>query len=507
MKNRVMMKKTFVLLTGGALLLAGCQAGAPSADKPAAAPISAEKKSEPLKISLLLKYFSTEPPTKAAEAFKVVEDYTHTKLDIIWAPSPSYDEKVNTTLASGNVPQVLLVSRDRADNIVAAVKSGAFWEIGPYLKNYPNISKAVGDIRLYNVSQNGKVYGIPSARDLSENALIYRKDWLDNLGMKPPTTVDELYAMMKAFTQKDPDKNGKDDTFGVIENDGSGIFNQIKVWMGGPNGWSIKNGKLVPEFMSDEYKQAMDFMRKLYQEKLINQDFPVTKQNQMLDYLGKSRGGGYAGAYAQFSNGWHTPLQKANPDAKLDFIYKIKSSDGKYYKQAGGGYNGVFMFPKSSVKSEAALKEILDFFEKLADDKMRTLIKLGIEGKHYKMDNGKPVIINPELFSDEVIPLRWIMVADGITDRTAVGLTPLDERITKAQEDKEITYTSNPAFPFTSKLIVDDKIIEDARTKYILGEIDDNGWKASIEKWRTNRGDQLIEEYQKQYDSAQANRK
>lgn len=506
MKQHNGIMKALILLTGGTVLLAGCQTGSSSSGKETAAG-AAEKGSEPLKMSMLLRYFSTEPPAKAAEAFKIMEDYTNTKLEINWAPSPSYDEKVNTTLASGNVPQVLQVSKDRADNIVSAVKAGAFWEVGPYLKDYPNISKALGDIRLYNVSQNGKVYGIPSARDLSESALIFRKDWLDSLGMKTPTTTDELYAMMKAFTQNDPDKNGKDDTFGLIENDGSSLFNQIKVWMGGPNGWSVANGKLVPEFMTDEYKQAMDFMRKLYQEKLINQDFPVTKQNQMLDYLGKSRGGGYAGAYSQFSNGWHTPLQKANPAAKLDFIYKIKSADGKFYKPAGGGYNGVFMFPKSSVKNEAALKGILNFFEKLADDKMRTLVKLGIEGKHYKMENGKPAVIHPELFSDEVIPLRWIMVADGITDRTAVGLTSLDERITKAQEDKEITYTTNPAFPFTSKLIVDDKIIEDARTKYILGELDDNGWKAAIEKWRTNRGGQLIEEFQQQYDSAQANRK
>ncbi|MCZ8516985.1 hypothetical protein O9H85_32450 [Paenibacillus filicis] len=54
---------------------------------------------------------------------------------------------------------------------------------------------------------------------------------------------------------------------------------------------------------------------------------------------------------------------------------------------------------------------------------------------------------------------------------------------------------------------MDDKIIEDARTKYIIGELDENGWKAAIQKWRTNRGDQLIEDFQKQYDSAQANRK
>jgi putative aldouronate transport system substrate-binding protein len=318
--------------------------------------------------------------------------------------------------------------------------------------------------------------------------------------MKPPQTINEFYEMMKAFTQKDPDKNGKDDTFGLIETDAMSLFGQLKYWFGAPNKWAVKEGKLVPDFMTPEYKAAMDFLRKAYQEKLINPDFAVTGQNQMLDYINKGRGGGYAGAYAQFSNGWLTPLQRANPDAKLDFLYKIKSPNGQFRKVAAGGYNGVFMFPKSSVKSEEQLRRILSFFDMVADDTMRKLISMGIEGRHYKMETGNPVIINPQQFTDEIIPLRWIMVADGITDRIAVGFSELDQRITAAQKDKSIVYVPDPAYPFTSKLIVDEKIVDDARAKYIMGELDESGWKAAIEKWRTNRGDQLTAEFQKQYD-------
>ena len=62
---------------------------------------------------------------------------------------------------------------------------------------------------------NGKSYGLASTGSIAKNeGLLIRKDWLDKLGLKVPTTTDELMAVMKAFTFNDPDGNGKADTYG-----------------------------------------------------------------------------------------------------------------------------------------------------------------------------------------------------------------------------------------------------------------------------------------------------
>ena len=65
-----------------------------------------------------------------------------------------------------------------------------------------------------NASIDGKLYGIYRERPLSRQGIVIRKDWLDNLGLDMPKTVDELYETAKAFTEKDPDQNGKNDTIG-----------------------------------------------------------------------------------------------------------------------------------------------------------------------------------------------------------------------------------------------------------------------------------------------------
>ena len=45
--------------------------------------------------------------------------------------------------------------------------------------------------------------------------MIIRQDWLDNLGLKAPTNMDEFEAVIKAFTEDDPDGNGQKDTMGL----------------------------------------------------------------------------------------------------------------------------------------------------------------------------------------------------------------------------------------------------------------------------------------------------
>ena len=51
-----------------------------------------------------------------------------------------------------------------------------------------------------------------------------------------------------------------------------GPLNNIAIWMGAPNQYGIKDGKLAPAFMFDEYLEALKFMNKCYNEGLINQD-------------------------------------------------------------------------------------------------------------------------------------------------------------------------------------------------------------------------------------------
>ena len=57
------------------------------------------------------------------------------------------------------------------------------------------------------------MYGVFRLRDPMRTCTIVRKDWLDKVGMSMPKTTDDLYQLAKAFTTKDPNGDGKKDTY------------------------------------------------------------------------------------------------------------------------------------------------------------------------------------------------------------------------------------------------------------------------------------------------------
>lgn len=455
----------------------------------------------PITLSLMTSLSEPEVPKPDSPPLLKLQEMTGAKLDVTWVPAKVYEDKLSATIASGELPQVILVTNNKAPHIVNAIRSGMFWELGPYFKDYPNLSKLDKQI-IANTSIDGKVYGVFRSREwlLARGGITYRKDWLDNLGLSVPKTTDELYQLFKAFTENDPDKNGKKDTIGAAEQKSLVILNTILPYFGAPNGWAVEGGKFTPAFMTPEYLNALKFMKRLYDEKLINQDFAAPGQS-IQDYMNKGQAGLYFGVLDDISNKFND-LPKLFPQAKLSAFNRIAGPKGER-TYASSGYNGVFMVPKTSVKTEAELKQVLGFLDKLVTEEMATFMRWGIEGRHFKMENGKPTILDVNLDTVEMQPLRQINASNMGKAKPGV-FTPEYELSLQLIEDNKKIAVTNPAEPLLSSTVVEkgselNKIVDDARIKFIMGVLDEAGWKAEIEKWRKAGGDKVMEEYSAEY--------
>jgi putative aldouronate transport system substrate-binding protein len=453
---------------------------------------------KPTEIKIMASYFGTEPPKPDTEEMKLIEAYTNTKLDMTWIPNASYRDKLNVTIASGELPDILIVQGDRTSSIVNAVRSGMFWEIGPYLQDYANL-KQRNNVVVSNTSYDGKIYGIYRERPYARSGFVVRKDWLDKLGLQQPKTIDELYNVLRAFTYDDPDGDGKPNTYGL-----AGLTN----WeyylgiFGGNNMWGVKDGKLAPAFMEKEYMDTMRFLRKLYEEKILVQDFAVASSlAQRDDNINKNKAGMYTGSIDDSLR--HGDLNKIVPQAEIDVFTDVAGPKGvRIMPQAG--YNGLLMFPKNSVKDEAELKRLLGFIDKMADEKMATLIQFGIEGKHYTLKDGKAVQTaeQQKLFSEH--GNDYLQFTASTANAIPGELTPLATKINRLMEENAAKAVVNPATPFLSETYIKkgtelDKIIDDNRTKFIMGQLDEAGWNKAIEQWKAAGGDLITQEYNEQY--------
>ncbi|WP_442955825.1 extracellular solute-binding protein [Paenibacillus sp. y28] len=491
-----------------ASIVSACSSGNTSSQgsqSPSASPAQAVDNT-PLELSLAIKQVG-DIPAKGNAIEQAMEKYTNTKLDIQWIPSAAFADKINVMIASNEMPKLMDV--EYTPNILNAAQSGIFWEIGPYLKEFKNLS-AQNELFFNNIKVEGKIYGVPLFRNMGRAAIVYRKDWFDALNLKTPKTLDEYYEVIKALTLNDPDKNGKNDTYGMVlfkkYNEGvAAVTTRLAVSQGAPNKWAVdKDGNFTPEFMSKEYHDVLKLFKRLYDEKLLNQDFAVLDNTEVEKMMDSGRLG-MRNAVATNGKSQQDRLSKANSNAVVD-VFSLEGPQGIRIASENGN-NGFLVIPKSSVKTEAEVKRILGFLDKLMDPEMSTLLLRGIEGKHFaKTNDNRTEFVTDgfNLFQREVKPYR-----DNLTVLEGYNVLPLKdvaigEKGTKMESEGIKYIVPNPALTLTSATYNEkgkelDQQIWDAQTKFIMGKLDEAGYQAEIEKWKKSGGEKVMAEYKEMY--------
>lgn len=129
---------------------------------------------------------------------------------------------------------------------------------------------------------DNKIFGLPTleldfAGDAPYKMWVY-KPWMDKLGAKIPETTDEFYELLKRFKTEDPNGNGIADEIPLAARNSRGgqigldmfLMNSFVTW--GKYGFYNDNGKAVFAPITDEAKEGIKYMNKLYQEGLIHPD-------------------------------------------------------------------------------------------------------------------------------------------------------------------------------------------------------------------------------------------
>ncbi|MFS0725554.1 extracellular solute-binding protein [Paenibacillus sp. 1P07SE] len=469
-----------------------------------------EAKAEPLKLSFMVPAFETELPGKDSPVLQALQEATNTDITMQFVPNSSYGDKMNITLASGQLPTLMVVDRNSASFINAA-RTGAFWELGPYLQDYPNLSQA-NPIILNNSSVDGKTYGIYRGRVLGRMGVTINRDWMENLGLEEPKSLEEFYALLKAFKEDDPDGNGKDDTYGIVVTKYAGPWDIMQTWFGAPNKWGeAEDGSLVPAHTTPEYLEALKFFRQLYEEGLVNADFAVMDPAVWNDPIIN----GEAGVMVDVADAARRINEKMQDKEARDkpYVNVFQAPPGPkgHRDMPTSGYANVIAVSKSQVKTEEELRRVLAFLDQLNDEDMQMLLGYGIEGRHYEMVDGYiHPLVGPEdvALSTELRSMNQMLMFIG-PETPTLESTEINDKVAEVQALNEEIVVANPAEPLISDVYAQkgqqlDNIINDARIKYIVGQIDESGLEEAFQLWLSSGGNDYIEEINKLYQEAQA---
>ncbi|TDQ42949.1 extracellular solute-binding protein [Aureibacillus halotolerans] len=471
-----------------------------------------EASSEPFAFSIMANLHTPEVPDD--KILNALEESTNTEIEIQWVPDNTYVERLNSAFATNSFADaVFMKNQTTFVQFKEAIRDDQFWEIGPYMEQFENLSKLDEQV-LANTMVDGKLYSIYQARPLSRQGLIYRKDWADNLGLEAPETTEDFYEMMRAFTEDDPDGDGQDDTIGLTDRSDLvyGAFKTVSSWFNTPNNWGEQDGKLMPEFMFPEYKQTMDYFKDLHENKYMNQDFPVTSKTDQQTLFKNGTAGAYIGSMGDVLS-LYEDAKELNPDIEFGVHNQIKGPNGEYQIWAIPGYGNMVMFPKSKVESEEELLKILGFFDALMTPENANLLYWGIEGENYEVVDGRANVIADSSVQDrEVKPFQSIEVGGPETNGRYEGVFPYEAK-EKAEElikDNENYLIHDPTVALDSETFIENgerlnQIIQDATWKYMIGQIDEAGFESAVEDWKNQGGTAVIEEYNASYEELNSN--
>jgi putative aldouronate transport system substrate-binding protein len=322
-------------------------------------------------------------------------------ISVTFVRIPRGDEipALNNLMAAGNPPDVCFTYTSTL--IDSYVSQGGVFDMSPYtntllkdLNAFLGPDPATGkDLsRRYEDLKTGALYYIPARRvDTASSITFIRKDWLDALGLPPPSTTEEFYNAMAAFKEKDPGKVGRDKVIPLtmMATGNAPNANIISNSFIDPN-ISDKDRWLNSEFTQPGVKEGFRFLNRMYNADLIDRDFPLYNDEQAWYNLIK------AGTVGAFTELWQRPISQDNrilamlkeniPGAELIAIDPFKNGNGITRK---GSYDvtGVFWFvPKSSKNPEAAMRYVnwLARFENL------NFLQIGPEGITHDLVDGIP---------------------------------------------------------------------------------------------------------------------
>ncbi len=197
-------------------------------------------------------------------------------------PAADYDSKLNLMVMGGDkLPDIII---NPGDSVYSWAQEGAIIGLKKYYDD-PNMSATIRqaseandiDIVSYLTQPDGEVYCLPAWTG-SPNANVWRKAWInqvwvEQLGMEMPKTTDELYEVLKKVSSTDMNGNGKQDEIGMtgykVTGDWFRFLMSSFIYAHDSNFIVVDDGKLSFAYDTEEWREGLRFIKKLFDEGII----------------------------------------------------------------------------------------------------------------------------------------------------------------------------------------------------------------------------------------------
>lgn len=373
-------------------------------------PIVEEGTEKTLKIAVKMGVDSGNP--EDMWFYKFIENAMNIKLEVTKFTDENRSEFLSLTFADNDLPDIIIGGGLTSTELVTyGAVEGQLMDLAPYVNEtyMPNLAKTYEEHPEYKsavTDSDGHIWSLGYINDPTDKGQIPRGflnyDWLEQLGLEVPTTLDEFVDALRQFKTLGND---------IIPLGGSYTSNNpcltILTAYGynttDPTGMTIalRNGKVVlPVADREAYGEYLKTMNTLYSEGLMDPDFFTTDSTTSNAIISAGRNGFIAqapGVYLSDSSAWwgFAPLTSEYQETQMwpasttsvnagNFVVSAECEDpelaaafadwffeatGQNYEMSGNGpastqtdylYGGVSGFDVDADTKAFTYKDVLD---------------------------------------------------------------------------------------------------------------------------------------------------
>lgn len=317
-------------------------------------------------------------PTKA-----LIAELTGYTVSYEELPQSNATETLNLRLGSRDEFQAVKVTKNQYENLV---QQCALLDISPYIDMYgDNIKNAISEKSWEAVTIGDAIYGIPEAVS-SENidyTIGIRQDWLDELDLELPTTLEEFTDMLVAFDEYfgvDSLGNPRSEFKALTLDKNNYVATSIASAFSIYTDWQDIDGKLVSMSENPNFKEYLDYMKGLFNDGLLDESVASNDFSTAMTKFAQ----GNAGAIVM---AWWNSIAVADAlraggqiGAEITYMMPLANEDGVRLIKRGTGVPYITVIP--AYMSEDAPWAIDWIDRKLDPDNFKEMV-IGEENVHY----------------------------------------------------------------------------------------------------------------------------
>ena len=453
------------------------------------------------------------------------EDMTNVQVD--WNEQVgigNIGEKRVLAMSSGETPDVFFAAQLSNNELYRYGKHGVFIPLNDLIDEYaPNLKKLMDknpSIKSGMTFPDGHIYAMPYIVDndflsmrIGERPWV-DQSWLERVNMDMPKTTEEFYQFLKEVKKVDDD---------IIPYGGVGMDGLVS-WISGAFGLNLNGDEFVDlptdngsdlRFIptSPEYREMLEYIHKLYDEGLIDDEIYSIEWEQ---YIAKASDGTYASTVFQ------DPASAFNmPGFESASALEGPNGDQMYTGVASPlASNGQFVITNEN-PNPAATVRWLDYFY---SDEGSRMMYMGVEGETYHEEDGEFVYNDeitesdqPEKQISQYMPWVGINSPGLVKEKYYTGVETSDASLESADKIEpyvpeniwpELTYTKDETSVLASKGMDVEKYAGEMRDKFIAGmeKLDDSTWEEYIETLEDMGLNEYMEARQTAYERYADNR-